>query len=207
MRTMVLLLATTVALVACGGQETDGEQSAEPPVDTTQTAEQVAPEPTPDTTPPQVTQQPPRQRPASGDTSAQGTVRILGADPFAQPVIQTGSDATQSVGVQGPLRPEITALSGAEVRVWGKPVANRPPTPPRAIEVTRYRVVSVGGEPAYAGVLEMRGEQTWLRGERAVRLTSVPRDLTERMGATIWVTGVLTGDTLRVRSHGVIRQP
>ncbi len=145
---------------------------------------------------------------AAGDTSAQGVIRIVGADPFAQPVLHSGSGAdVQTVGIQGALKSEIEALSGLEVRVWGRAVDNRPPTPPRAVEVAGYEIVSVSGKRPAVGTVLLRGGVVYLAGRDTTALSGVPADLSARQGAKVWVVGVPESGTLRVQTYGIIREP
>jgi hypothetical protein len=208
MRIKACLLAATLVCTACDRQEAEGDRPAAMPDHTVATPEQTEPgAPMPDTS----AQPAMRASPGDaerGDTSSQGIVRIVGADPFAQPVIQSGSGAAmQSVGIQGALRAEIEALSGVEVRVWGRAVPNRPPPPTRAIEVSRYEVVSVNGRKPYVGELAEHDGAMWLQAEREMRLASVPDGLANRAGAKVWIVGSVKDDELSVEAFGVIKLP
>lgn len=141
--------------------------------------------------------------PQRGDTTVEGTVTSVGADPFAQIVLATASG---DVGVQGALAGEIAALQGAVVRIWGPAAANQPPVPTRAVDVRGYDVVSVGGEPVYVGELVRRGEEVWLVGRDRMQLAAVPTALASRVGAKVWLGGMRRGNTFEIRLFGIIRE-
>jgi len=144
-----------------------------------------------------------------GDTVVVGIVQEVGAMPLTQLVVQgAGGGEPRSVGIRGPLRRDIQNLVGAEVRVWGRPAANQPPTPPRAVEVAGYEILSVGGATPVVGTLAADGGGFYLvtSGDR-LALDPVPDNLRAVAGAKIWVVGHRDGSTLHVESYGVIRRP
>jgi hypothetical protein len=194
-------LAASLFLVACAGGE-------ERPASQDEASEGRMAIAVPDSPPPAdtaVIRAAPLAGP--GDTVASGTVRELGALPLPQLVVQ-GSDASSApVAVRGPAADEIRNLIGAEVRVWGRPTDNQPPTPPRAIEVTGYDVISIGGETPIVGTLELHDATFFLRSADSVALAAVPGPFAELVGAKIWVVGPLRGSALTVQAYGVIRQP
>ncbi len=221
MRRQSLAVFGTLLCVTCRGA---GEQRSEPDrgaraVDHTaevgDTTVQVPSLPTPDTV--SLAQHDTiraaagamRQRAGSpGDTSAQGVVRAVGAVPTAQLVVRSATgDAATQVGLTGPLLEEMGTLVGAEVRVWGEAVANQPPPPVRAIEVSGYEIVSVGGRKPYVGVLSEYDSALWLHAETVMRLVNVPDELVAGEGARVWIVGSVEGDQLTVQSYGIIRRP
>jgi hypothetical protein len=110
----------------------------------------------------------------------------------------------RSVGVVGPLAPEVRSLAGARVRVTGVPGEG---FPGEAVEVSAYEVLEVNGERPYVGVLAgsagaLTLEQT--SGER-VALGAAPGGLAQNVGALLWLTGRLESGRLQVQSFGVIR--
>jgi hypothetical protein len=144
-----------------------------------------------------------------GDTVVVGVVQEVGAMPLTQLVVQrAGGGEPRSVGIRGPLRRDIQNLVGAEVRVWGRPAANQPPTPPRAVEVTGYEILSVGGATPVVGTLAADGGGFYLvtSGDR-LALDPMPENLRALIGAKIWAVGRRDGGTLHVESYGVIRRP
>lgn len=142
---------------------------------------------------------------AGRDTTAQGIIRSIGADPFAQLVIQPRPGHGEGqVALAGELRGELAQLQGAEVLVRGRVAPNRPPNPPRAIDVTRYEIISVGGEPPYVGTLEERGGVLTLAD---LVVVGAPRHLRNAAGGKVWITGYVSGDSLRVSLYGIIRKP
>ncbi len=151
--------------------------------------------------PPSVTAAP-TMRP--GDSSAVGIVRSVGAMPLEQLVLQSGG---RSLAITGPLKDEVAQLEGAEVRVWGRPVANQPPTPPRALDVSGYEVVAVGGATPVVGILMSRDETMYLvTGADTLQLAVVPGMLRTKEGAKVWLVGSRDGNAFRVGSYGIIRE-
>ena len=139
------------------------------------------------------------------DSVVQGTVAVKGADPFAQVIVSpTAVVAAREVAVVGPLRAELGALSGAEVRVRGRAVSNGQPVPRRAIAVTSYEIVSINGEKPIVGELVAREGDLWLGGER---LSGVPAELHQAVGAKLWVVGRRANGELLVLSYGIIVRP
>ncbi len=211
---LALLLA-----IACGSPESDvaetgaGADTLRPEQtapDTTPTVADTAMQPAPSTDATRPTAAPPRASRGTtpADSSAQGVVRVVGADPLSQVVLQTTVDGARvRVGVTGPLRAELGQLVGAEVRVWGPAVPNRPPTPPRAIDVSRYEIVSVNGERPHVGELVLRVNGMWLISESEMRLANVPDDLSDLSGAWVWIVGPVRGEVLTVQTYGIIRRP
>ena len=144
-----------------------------------------------------------------GDTVVEGVVQEVGAMPLTQLVVQTvGGEKPQSIGVRGSMRRDIQNLVGAEVRVWGRSVPNQPPTPPRAVEVAGYEILSVGGATPVVGTLVADGGGFYLvtAGDR-LALDPMPENLRALIGAKVWAVGHRDGGTLQVESYGVIRRP
>ncbi|MDH3456357.1 MAG: hypothetical protein OER90_05900 [Gemmatimonadota bacterium] len=144
----------------------------------------------------------PRQRP--GDSVVVGVVRMVGAMPLEQLVLQAGGS---SVSLRGMLRDELKNLEGAELRAWGKPVDNAPPTPPRALDVAGYEIVSVGGAKPVVGILSLREGALHVVGTDTLRLEAAPERLRTKPGAKVWLVGTRDGSTLRVQSYGIVREP
>lgn len=127
-------------------------------------------------------------------------MQVVGADPFEQVVI-AGAPGVGEVAIQGAPRSELVQLTGAVVRVTGRPTANAQGTPPRAVLVTSYEIVTVNGAVPVVGVLEERGAALWLGGQR---LFPVPEELKRAVGAKVWVLGQLGPDGLVVTAYGTI---
>lgn len=134
----------------------------------------------------------------SGDTVVRGIVAVVGADPLAQVVLASGG---RDVAVVGALRAELGTLHGAEVEVRGRPVGNPQGMPSRAIEVTRFEILTIAGERPTVGLLEARADDLWLAGRR---LLGAPDELRRAVGAKVWVIGRKEGGRLLVQSYGVI---
>ncbi len=144
----------------------------------------------------------------AGESTVVGVVRMVGNDPFAQPVVEVreGEDRRQ-IAVLGTWKEEIGRLSGAEIEVTGRMSANPSGMPADAITAEQYRVVAINGERAYVGVLTLRDGTMWLDGDTEMRLAVIPPGLRGKAGAKVWVTGQVGDGTIRVQSHGVIREP
>ena len=142
--------------------------------------------------------------PASGDTVAQGTVRMVGPHESAQLVL---SGAAPDLALIGPLAGELGRVVGTRVSVTGRPTRNPAAVPARAVEVAEYEILAVDGERPYVGIVTMRDAQIWLVGQDTLELVGAPPDLGGRIGAKVFVTGTVQGGQLRLRSYGVIRDP
>ncbi len=138
------------------------------------------------------------------DTSAEGTLRVVGPMETAQVVLHS---AAASVGLTGPAAAELRRLSGATARVRGTPQNNPAALPPRAIAVRDYEILQVDGQRPVVGILVSRNDRLWLAGRDTVELVGVTADLAQRLGAKLWIVGVREGGQLRVKSFGVIREP
>lgn len=203
MRGILILVAGTV-VAACAGGERAGDAArdsvtAQPVAQDTEQADMAG----------DTSQTPTAEGGATMDTTTvEGTVQVVGADPFPQVVLQVGEGAAvQQIAITGPLRDELGTLHGITVRVAGRSVANPQGVPSQAIEVTGYDVVSVNGEQAYVGILAIRDGDMWLDASTATRLSAVPTELESKAGAKVWITGPIEDGVLRVQSYGVIREP
>ncbi len=211
MRELSLALVVVCFVAACGGER---QQEAAPAGESSDAAVPLQ-VPAPDTTSPSpatpapagVTASPVAAAPRpSGDTTVSGVVRAVGAVPLTQTVVQT---ATGEVALVGPFRGELERVVGAHVRVWGKPVANTPPAPRRAVEVSAYEVVQFNGERPVIGRLVEREDAHFIEVSRTeiVRLAALPRELTMLVGRRVWVFGDRGPNGLRVQVFGESRSP
>ncbi len=141
--------------------------------------------------------------PQAPDTTVRGVVYVVGADPFTHVVVRgPGGD----VAVTGPLAGELRALSGAEVRIAGRPVAPSVPPPRRAVDVTDYAVLSINGATPAVGVLIERNGALWLAGRDTLPLVDVPPGFAGRPGDKVFVIGPMVDGKLSVSTYGVIRR-
>jgi hypothetical protein len=133
-----------------------------------------------------------------------GIVRMVGADPFAQLVVQAeGGEATALVG---PLQSELNQTVGLEVRVTGVAADAVPPSR-MALEVSSYETVALNGVPAHTGVLEQSDEGLRLVGEsQGWMLVDPPDGLRTAVGAKAWVAGDASGGALRVTAFGILKR-
>jgi hypothetical protein len=141
---------------------------------------------------------------APGTVQAEGEVQVIGAEPLAQIVVR--DSAGRQTTVVGLHRQTLAGLVGLTVRVRGSRSSAAPPAT-AAIEVTEYEIVGLRGEPVHVGTLERAGDQWRLGGKEGWALTDVPPDLQARLGATVWVSGPMTGGRIAVRIFGVVRLP
>ncbi len=211
MRELWVVVAAVCVVVSCGGER---RQEAAPPGETSDTLPPVtaaAPDTTTPSAPtaaaPAVAPAPVRgTKPPSGDTTVTGVVRAVGAIPLTQTVVQTASG---EVALVGPYRDELARVVGAEVRVWGTAVANAPPAPSRAVDVSAYEVFQLNGQRPVVGTLAEREDSHFIEVSRTeiVRLAALPRELTTLVGRRVWVFGERGPNGLRVQVFGEVRPP
>ncbi len=121
------------------------------------------------------------------------------------PMLRLRPAEGRAVTLTGDFLPELTRLSGATVAVHGTRSGSGMMT---RFDVTGYQVVAIGEERPVVGMLVQEGGSYRIgEGSAAVTLTAVPDGLAQNVGATVWVTGVREGGTLRVQSFGIIRSP
>ena len=142
--------------------------------------------------------------PATDSLMVVGIVRVVGADPFAQLVVQAeGGEATALVG---PLQSELHQTVGLEVRVTGVTADAVPPSR-MALDVSSYETVALNGVPAHTGVLEQADDGLRLVGAtQGWMLVDPPEGLRAAVGAKAWVAGEASGGVLRVAAFGIIRR-
>jgi len=135
-------------------------------------------------------------------------VRSTSAQPVPQIVVRPG-DTGPGVAVAGPLREDMGSLDGVEVEARGVAQANQPPTPPRAVNVTSYRVVSVDGLVAHDGTLSRRNDGMWVIGARdTVQLAEpVPGALAALVGRRVYVAGPIQNGRVAVQAFGAVGKP
>lgn len=210
---MVALVVAGLAAGACGADTESRAPADRPTADRTAT-DSAAPAPPPGAPSRQESgaSRPPvgaiaaGAPPAAGDTIVAGRVRAVGAAPLGQIVVRPDGGGA-GVAVRGPLRDEVARLVGAEVRVWGRAGANQPPTPPRAVTAAGYDIMSIGGARPVVGTLLARREALWLVAGDTLQVRGAPPELAARAGARVWILGVREGDTLRLQSYGILREP
>lgn len=142
--------------------------------------------------------------PTSDTVTVVGIVRVVGADPITQLVVQAeGGDATALVG---PLQSELHQTVGLEVRITGVAADPSPPSR-RALDVRSYETVAMNGTPAHTGIIERSGDALRLATtSRPWTLVNPPDELRQSVGAKVWVAGESSGETLRVSAYGIIKR-
>lgn len=138
---------------------------------------------------------PPAEAPSGrGDTTVVGTVRVVGSAPVnVQVVVQ--DQAGHTTELTGPLVGEVRRLAGAVVAVTGRAEGRR-------LEISRYEIRSVDGQPVVMGVVEkIQDGYAYLRTPdgKLVYLAGGIQQL--RVGQKVWAQGP---STLHVQSYGVI---
>jgi hypothetical protein len=133
--------------------------------------------------------------------SYEGQVAITGTagETFTTVALDVGG----SVGVVGVLEGEVRSLSGARIRVEGRPGQGFPGP---SVNVLSYEVLEINGQKPYVGVLQRVAETLVLEQPGAgLELSAFPTGLSGAVGAKVWLTGTLSGSRLAVQSYGIIR--
>ena len=140
----------------------------------------------------------PAQAPSPAETTAVGTVRVVGADPRPQVVLQS-EDGTRRALV-GPASTELAQLGGARVRVRGGAEATPPPVT-RGVAVESYEILDVGGAKPIVGRVQSRGGILFID---TTRVESAPPELARAIGGKAWVMGHPGPAGLIVTAYGII---
>ena len=119
------------------------------------------------------------------------------------PVTSLRVEGRGPVTLVGPLELELRRLGGATVTVSGGLAAS----PPNALTVSRYDIVTVDGARPMVGTLLSRDGGLALASTDTVRLASVPAGLQGKAGAKVWIVGRRSGGELTVQSFGILREP
>jgi hypothetical protein len=133
-----------------------------------------------------------------GDTAAEGVIHVVGADPFAGPVLIASAGR---LALAGPLEHELAQLVGARVRVWGPAGGSPLPSARRAMTVRKYDILEVAGARPIVGWLRRAENMFWVD---TTRLASPPSALIRAIGAKVWVTGRSSPTGLEVQMYGIL---
>lgn len=135
-----------------------------------------------------------------GPDTASGVVRRVGNAPFTRTIL----DREEAVVITGPYEPELSRLTGAEVRVTGRVTPGEFPGP--TLEAMSYEILSVDGERPLLGTLGRDADGFYLTvpGGTAVRLAAVSETLAESAGGRVWVILDSNGG---VAQYGILRAP
>ena len=150
-----------------------------------------------------------RQSPAPGQTApereaaraqetATGVVRVVGAAPRMQVVLEEADGGRRAM--VGPQSTELAQLVGAEVTVRGTPTTTEPPDTV-GIAVTSYEILRVAGAKPIVGVLRRAGQTFSVNG---TRLETLPPELAGAAGAKVWVVGRQGPNGLIVTAYGIL---
>jgi hypothetical protein len=144
------------------------------------------------------------EAPVTDTVTVAGIVRVVGADPVTQLVVQAGEGAPTAL--VGPLQVELHQMVGLEVRVAGVRAGAAPPAT-TSVDVHSYEAVALNGVPAHTGTLEQTGDDVRLVGTRQTwTLVDPPDEVRAAVGAKVWVAGEAAGDALRVTAYGIIKR-
>ena len=141
----------------------------------------------------------------AGDTVAVvGVVRVVGADPLTQLVVQReGGEATAIVG---PLLTELHQTVGLEVRIVGVTADAVPPVR-HALSVHAYEALALNGAPVHTGLLQQAGDALYLMGAKERwMLVNPPEGLRAALGAKVWVAGEASDGALPVFAYGILKR-
>ena len=109
------------------------------------------------------------------------------------------------VRLSGKLEKGLVGLPGAHVLLEGK---LRPSVPYPEVDVRNYTILSISGKRPFVGVLRKEDGRFRLESGQGRALELDVGGLEEgalpKPGATLWVTGSVVGDTLRVERFGVL---
>lgn len=136
-----------------------------------------------------------------GPDSVSGTVRQVGNLPFSRTLVDGGDD--QRVFVTGELESEIARLAGMEVRVTGS--FTEGDQPGQTVQATSYEILGAEEERPAVGILgrDDQGFYVATFDEAKYRLSQIPAELEEAMGARVWV---VAAEGEHVLSYGILRE-
>jgi hypothetical protein len=123
---------------------------------------------------------------------------VLGVVESASGIVSIRHASGAVFNVTGPARAEFMQLGGTAVRAWGVKSGT-------SLEVNGYELESTFTDPRWKGVIVVRGADTWLFGDEAIKLVNAPPALQAAAGALVWVGGPRTGNEVTPRIHGIIR--
>jgi hypothetical protein len=141
----------------------------------------------------------PVQAPGLAETTAVGTVRVIGTDPQPQIVIQAEDGSRRAL--VGAASLELAQLGGARVRVRGRAVATSAPVT-TGVAVESYEILEVAGAKPIVGRVQSRG------GILFIDTTQVesppPPELARAIGGKAWAIGRPGPSGLVVTAYGIL---
>jgi hypothetical protein len=134
-------------------------------------------------------------RASGGADTLRGIVVVSRADGFDQVMLRTASDTVALTGRQAPA---IARAAGADVWVEGTRDGLL------RVQVNRFAVRAVHGQPAMDGVLVANGERLYLLAPDGARheIGRAPSGLRQHLGQRVWVT---TGRRSSPAAFGVLQ--
>lgn len=148
--------------------------------------------------PPTPTARLPTEATVAAGITATGTVRVLGADPRPQVILEV-ADGTRRALVGAPSS-ELAQLAGAKVRVRGETAATQPPGT-NGLTVESYEILEVAGTKPILGRLHSDDGVFLVDTTRVVNL---PSELVRAVGAKVWVGGRRGPSGLIVTAYGIL---
>ncbi|HYC52555.1 MAG TPA: hypothetical protein VEB19_15690 [Gemmatimonadaceae bacterium] len=100
--------------------------------------------------------------------------------------------------ITGPARTDFGQLAGIAVQAWGTRVGT-------SLDVNGYQLQNTLADPRFTGIVVIRGTETWLFGDEAIRLLDAPASLKSAAGSFVWVGGTRDGSDVTPRIFGIIR--
>lgn len=123
---------------------------------------------------------------------------VLGVVESASGMISLRLASGALLGITGPLRTDFAQLAGVQVRAWGTKTGT-------SLDANGYQVSSTLADPRVSGIVVVRGAETWLFGDEAIRVLDAPAALRGAAGSFVWIGGPRTGSDVTPRIFGIIR--
>lgn len=102
------------------------------------------------------------------------------------------------LNMTGPLRAELMQLAGTLLRAWGVKTGT-------SLDVNGYALEPSLLDPRWMGVIVVRGADTWLFGDEAIKVLDASAALKAAAGSLVWIGGPRTGNDVTAKIHGIIR--
>ena len=140
----------------------------------------------------------PTEATVAAGITATGTVRVIGADPRPQVILDV-ADGTRRALV-GLASSELAQLAGAKVRVRGEAAATPPPET-NGLTIESYEILEVAGTKPILGRLHSEEGVLFVDTTRVINL---PPELVRAVGAKVWVGGRPGPRGLIVTAYGIL---
>ena len=74
-----------------------------------------------------------------------------------------------------------------------------------SLDVNGYALEPSLLDPRWMGVIVVRGADTWLFGDEAIKVLDASAALKAAAGSLVWIGGPRTGNDVTAKIHGIIR--